>query len=138
MSRRPAGQDVPDTDAGVLACAKSRAPNLAISLCSSRRGISPSMSVKRPGIRQIGQCYTAQYGSGMRGHFFPFVAGFVGAVHAVAACSSDNGHAPFASNTCTEPPCATPNLVSGGPPKGNGGAGGNDAGAVVVDASAQG
>jgi hypothetical protein len=95
------------------------------------------MSVKDPGIRQIGQCYTAQYGSGMRGHFFPFVAGFAVVVHAVAACSSDNGHAPFASNACTQPPCSTTNLVSGGAPKGTGGAGAIDAG-PVVDASALG
>lgn len=70
----------------------------------------------------------------MRGLFFPFVAGLAVVVHAVAACSSDNGHPPFVGSACTQPPCSTPNLVSSGP-MGTGGSGGTDAG-PVVDASA--
>ena len=50
----------------------------------------------------------------MRGRTFPFLAGFALALHAVAACSSEDGKAPLASNACTTPPCSTPNLVSGG------------------------
>jgi hypothetical protein len=73
----------------------------------------------------------------MRGLFFPFVAGFIVSVHAVAACSSDNSHPPFVGNACTQPPCSTTNLVSGS--KGTGGTGATDAGTVVVaDASALG
>jgi hypothetical protein len=70
----------------------------------------------------------------MRGHFSPFVAGLVVAVHATAACSSDNGHAPFVSNACTVPPCSTPNPVSRSTPAGTGGRGGTDSGAIT-DAS---
>ena len=134
MSRRPAGQDVLEAIRGVLACAKLHASNVAISLCPSRQGISVATSVKRPGIGQIGQCYTAQYGSVMEGHFFRFVAGFVVAVHAVVACSSGESHPPLASNACTTPPCSTPNLVSGGP-TGTGGSSSLDAAAPAVDAS---
>ncbi|HVW29660.1 MAG TPA: hypothetical protein VHC69_30060 [Polyangiaceae bacterium] len=52
-------------------------------------------------------------------------------------CSSDNGHPPFASDSCVTPPCGTPNLVSGGP-TGSGGASSLDGGLVTTDASVQG
>jgi hypothetical protein len=53
----------------------------------------------------------------MRGQFsFPLVAGLAVMLQTIAGCSSDNGQAPLASNSCTTPPCATPHLVSGGIP----------------------
>jgi hypothetical protein len=92
--------------------------------------------VKLTPFEQIGQRRPAQYGSGMRGLSFSFVAGFAVAVHVAAGCSSDNGHPPFASDSCVTPPCSTPNLVAGGPT----GAGGTTSldGGIITDASVQG
>jgi hypothetical protein len=55
------------------------------------------------------------------------------AIHAVIGCSDDKGHAPFAGDTCTRPPCGVPSVI-GGQSKGAGGTSGQDSG-IVIDAS---